>query len=200
MKTCEYAGEPLRCPRSHPWSGVEGDPRARYYDFTVEPGLIRSVLEDFTPFGHFLAIQQFFALLERVNHAKSPLASSDCAFNGPAPSEQGSTGLECSGRLVLLYRELELNRREGSLGWLRRALHLELASLDPTFDAGIIGTTLLAVRYSQLPPGACLGEQLMLSFWAFGQDEQAVMQNLSRLLTALTRALRSVVARIPRSG
>jgi hypothetical protein len=37
MMTCEYAGEPLTEPRSHPWTYVLGMPDCRYYDLTTSP-------------------------------------------------------------------------------------------------------------------------------------------------------------------
>ena len=81
------------------------------------------------------------------------------------------------------------------MAWLRSSLQRELATLDPRFNAGIVGTTLVPIRYLALPDGAQLGQQLMLSFWAFGDSEAGVMQALSRLFRNLSRALRSVSAR-----
>src|SRR6188474_3242403 len=106
MKTCEYDGEPFSEPRSHPWSDSTLDAGARYHDLSAAPELIRSVLEDFTPFERYPAIEAFYALLERINHPKSSLRSSDCAFSGPEPnqSSQMKGTLQCSGRLMILFR------------------------------------------------------------------------------------------------
>ena len=198
MKTCEYAGESFSEPRSHPWTGSTSDGTAAYHDFTLSPELIRDVLEDFTPFQRYPAIEAFYALLERINHPKSTLQSNDCAFTGPHPSEASDAraSLECSGRLMLLYRAQQLNTDKTRVAWLAKAFHYQLAHLDPKFTAGIIGTTLVPVRYLELPEAAQLGQQLMLSFWAFGDSEAATMLNLARLFKNLTQALRGVSARI----
>ncbi|HWA71408.1 MAG TPA: hypothetical protein VG937_03720 [Polyangiaceae bacterium] len=197
MKTCEYAGEPLSEPRSHPWTDAALASDARYYDFTRSPALIRSSLEDFAPFRSYPAIEDFYALLERINHPQSWLESNDCAFNGPGPNQsaQVPSAVECSGRLMLLYRALELNRLKAHVAWLRRALHEELAQLDPRFVTGVVGTTLIPVRYLALPLEAQLGEQLMVSFWSFGDSEASAMQSLARIFKNLSRALRSVSSR-----
>lgn len=63
MKTCQYDGEPFREPRSHPWAGAVASPGCRYYDFKVEPDLIRSVLEDFLPWSHHPAVTTFYLVL-----------------------------------------------------------------------------------------------------------------------------------------
>jgi hypothetical protein len=198
MKTYEYDGTPFSEPRSHPWQGSESDPSARYLDFTAEPQLIRSSLEDFLPYQRFAAVEDFYALLERVNHPKSLLESSDCAFNPPAASDSRlvKASLECSGRLMLLYRDLRQNTRKPRISWLKTAFHQQLAHLDPKFALGMIGTTLVPVRYLALPSEAQAGQQLLLGFWAYGESEDATMQNLARLFKNLTQALRAVSARI----
>jgi len=198
MKTCQYEGDLFSEPRSHPWSDSALDVAARYHDFSAEPELIRSALEDFTPFEHYAAIDDFYSLLERLNHRESSLESSDCAFSGPQPNQgtQVKSTLECSGRLMILYRALEQNTLAARMAWLRLALHRELAELDPKFTTGIIGTSLVPIRYLALPEGAQLGQQLMLSFWTFGNSEASLMLALSRLFRNLSRALRLVSSRI----
>jgi hypothetical protein len=197
LRTCEYDGEPFSAPRSHPWTdGL--DVEARYHDFTSAPELIRTSLEDFKPFDRYPAVEDFYALLARINHPKSPLESNDCAFTGPGPNQstQNASALECSGRLMLLFRELEQNTSKARVASMRLNLHQALAEIDPGFASGIIGTTLVPVRYLALPPDAQLGEQLLLSFWSFGGSDAGVFQNLSRLIKNLSRALRSVSSRL----
>jgi hypothetical protein len=198
MKTYEHDGPAFTEPRSHPWSTSGADEQARYYDFTSSPELIRTSLEDFKSLEHYPAIEEFYALLERINHPKSLLESNDCALIAPGVNLTGQVKakLECSGRVMLLFRELSQNTRTARLSWLKTAFHYQLAHLDPKFALGMIGTTLVPVRYLALPEGAQLGEQLMLSFWAFGETEQTTMLNLGRLFKNLTQALRTVSARI----
>jgi hypothetical protein len=198
MKTYEYAGAPFSEPRSHPWTDSTSDTAARYYDFSASPELIRTALEDFRPLERYPAIEEFYGLIERVNHHKSLLASNDCALLAPHPNQtaQVKASLECSGRLMLLYRDLAQNTRKNRVSWLKTAFQHQLSHLDPKFALGMVGTTLVPVRYLALPADAQLGEELMLSFWAFGDTEETTMQSLARLFKNLTQAVRAVSARI----
>jgi hypothetical protein len=198
MKTYEFAGASSTEARAHPWRGAAGDPAGQYYDFTASPELIRTSLEDFKPFEHYPAVEVLYALLERVNHPRSPLESNDCNFVPPGENRSGQVraALECSGRVMLLFRDLPQNTRLSRVAWLKTAFHYQLAQLDPKFTLGLIGTTLLPVRYLTLPDAEQLGQQLMLSFWAFGETEVLTMQNLARLLRNLTQAVRGVSARV----
>jgi hypothetical protein len=198
MQTCEYAGEAFTEPRSHPWLGAADDPRAQYYDLTASPGLIRTALEDFRPWARYAAIETFYALLERMNHRSSLLESNDCAFSGPEASDEPTAlrAVECAGRITILFRALEQNTLLGRVELLKNRLHAELAPNDPTFDGGMIGTTLVPARFLALPEldQQQLGFQLLISFWAWGDSEPAAMRNLARLLKNLTRALRKLAA------
>ena len=198
MKTCEYDGLELT-PRSHPWTSAVEDTTCRYYDFRSSPELIRSCLEDYTPWNKYAAIQDFYALLERLNHPRSPLESNDCELTGPSANLDGEVrkSLQCSGRLMVLYRNTEFNIVKQRIAWLRMALHHQLAHLDPKFQWGVIGTTLVPVRYLALDAEEVpLGQQLMISFWAFGNSEAETMLSLGRIFKNLTQALREVSARV----
>lgn len=197
MKSYGYQGPPFTEPRSHPWLGTPSTPQCTYYDLTATPALIRSALEDFVPWSHYPAIDAFYSLLEWLNRADSPLESNDCAFTGPEPDEQGGEHrLQCSGRVMLLFRALELNRGE-RVGWLENRLHRGLAPLDPAFEGGAIGTAIVPVRYRALPPGdQQLGHELMISFWAWGDSEAESMLNLRRVVKNLSSALRRVSAEV----
>jgi hypothetical protein len=198
MKTYEYAGDAMAEARAHPWRDALGDAAGHYYDFTASPELIRTSLEDFKPFERYPAVEVLYALLERVNHPRSPLESNDCSFVPPGEnrSSQVQAAVECSGRVMLLFRDLAQNTRQSRVAWLKAAFHYHLAQLDQKFTLGMVGTTLLPVRYLSLPEAEQLGQQLMLSFWAFGETEPLAMQNLARLLRNLTQALRGVCARV----
>lgn len=204
MKTCEYAGDARPLLRSHPWTHAESNPEFRYYDMRRSPALIRTALEDFVPFAGYPAIDHFYALLEWLNGPTSPLESNDCALIAPHPTPHPELGqaLECSGRVMLLFRDLVRNVAPRDLVALTRALHVALAPADPTFELGVVGTTLVPVRYLTLPatPGAQLGAQLMVSFWAWGTGEADVMDNLDRVMRNLAAAVRSVVREVPASA
>lgn len=193
MKTCEYAGPPLGELRSHPWVDSVTDPRCRYYDLKAAPAEIRRSLEDFVPWERHPAIHTFYGLLEHLNGADCALESNDCAFEGPAANAHTAIdkALQCSGRVMVLFRQLERNAASEQIEWLKDELHLELQKSDQAFRWGVIGTTIVPVRYLELP---CVdveqnGEQLMISFWAWGNTEANNMQNLGRLMRNLERAL-----------
>ncbi len=196
MRTCEYAGEPFSAPRSHPWVGAKSNPGSRYYDLTASPALIRSSLEDFLPWSEHAAIETFYVLLERLNQATSLLESNDCAFIAPHASDNAASqkALECSGRLMVLFRDLVRNTTADQIEGLKNGLHFALAKIDPNFRSGVVGTTIIPVRYCGLPAAndQQLGTQLMISFWAWGDTETETMQNLARVLRNLAQALRKL--------
>jgi hypothetical protein len=192
MKTCEYAGVPFEQARSHPWTDATGDPLCRYYDLTASPEDIRRSLEDFVPWSQYAAIEDFYVLLEELNRSGSRFESNDCAFSGLEVNDQPAIpkAFQCSGRVMVLFRALERNTAPGSVEQLKNQLHGELIRLDPRFEWGVIGTTLVPTRYLALGPRAAdqLGQQLMVSFWAWGETEADTMTNLQRLLKSLSRA------------
>jgi hypothetical protein len=198
MKTCEYAGAALE-RRSHPWTDAAGDPDCRYYDLTAEPAHIRASLEDLRRWQRYPAVEAFYALLERLNHPKSSLESNDCAFEGPGENQDRSVqkALQCSGRLMVLFRSLVRNTDPTRVDALKNQLHVDLAESDPAFQWGVIGTTVVPVRYLALPESRDqqLGSQLMISFWAWGDSEADTMLNLGRLFKSLSQALRLASAR-----
>jgi len=95
---------------------------------------------------------------------------------------------------MILFRDLSRNLSPHDLLALTNALHNELVPADPHFKFGVVGTTLIPVRYVTLPapPDAQFGSQLMLSFWAWGSTKAESMANLSRLIKNLSHALRDV--------
>ncbi len=196
MRTCEYDGDALTQVRSHPWTDAAANPDFRYYDMKASPALIRTSLEDFLPWSRYSAVERFYGLLEWLNGATSPLESNDCAFTAPGPNDnpQFQKALECSGRIMVLFRDYARNVSPHDLVALTNALHNALAPADELFEFGVVGTTLVPVRYVTLPvaPDAQLGSQLMVSFWAWGSTHAETMANLGRLLGNLSRALRDV--------
>ncbi len=178
--------------RTHPWTGSLADPAHRHLDLRGEPGLIRTALEDLRVWRRYPATETFYRLLEWLNGPSSSLESSDCALSGPAPNESPAVpkALDCSGRLIVLFRDLPLNRDEARLGALTQGLARAVAGVD--FEWGAVGLTLVPVRFTTLPGPASeqLGFQLMLSFWAWGDDEAEAMAHLARTLGVLEAALR----------
>ena len=193
VKTCEYDGIPFAVPRSHPWTDARANPAFRYYDLRAEPSLIRTSLEDFVPWSHYSAIDEVYTLLEWLNGPTSILESNDCAFTGPHANEVPSfpKTLQCSGRVMVLHRALEKNLSPASVRSLKDALHRRLQTLDPQFRWGVVGTTIVPVRYVTLPlpDDEQLGNQLMISFWAWGSLEAELMANLGRVVRNMSDGL-----------
>ncbi len=184
--------------RTHPWSGSLTDGAHRHYDLRREPALIRTSLEDWRGWERYPATETFYRLLEWLNGADSSLETSDCAFNGPAANdtETFDKALQCSGRLMLLFRDLPLNTDTSAVHTLTNALAHALSRCDPSFQWGVIGVTVVPVRYATLPATHTdqLGAQLMLSPFAWGDDEVEAMAHMDRTLRGLTSALREVDA------
>jgi len=202
LKTFQYAGDAFAEPRSHPWLGAAFDSESQYYDLTATPALIRSSLEDFFPWNRFAGVQSFYDLLERLNHPQSALESNDCAFSGPHANDDMTIPktLQCSGRVMVLFRALEQNKDDGRVSWMRNELHVELSELDSAFQWGAVGTTVIPVRFLALPEAeGQLGWQLLISFWAWGDREADTMQNLARVIKNLGRALRRLSTSAERS-
>ena len=193
MRTCEYDG-PAIGPRSHPWTGSLASDAHHYVDLKATPALIRTSLEDFVPWSRYAAVGGFYSLLEWLNGDASPFESNDCAFTSPHANDQPSVprALMCAGRVMVLFRDLPLNASTADVAWLKDELHVALGSLEPDLELGLIGTTIVPVRYLALPEDGQMGEELMVSFWAWGDTEADVMANLDRVVIGLAAALRRV--------
>jgi hypothetical protein len=199
VKTYQREASALEAPRAHPWTDAVSSPASRYHDFKAQPQLVRTSLEDFTPWSGYAAVETFYRLLERINASEGALETNDCEFTGPRdnPDPTFRKALECSGRLMILYRELSLNLSHPDVTRLENGVHRELAALDPEFEWGVVGTTIMRTRYVGLPGSGDgpLGYQLMLSFWAWGDTVDEAMAHLDRLFESLSRALDVVAQR-----
>lgn len=181
--------------RAHPWVDSEADARHRYHDLRRHPERIRTSMEDLIPWAEHPAIETFYTLLEWLNGPSSALESNDCALTGVGENEgpHSTRKLEVSGRLMVLFRELQRNTAPEQVGELTQRVAIALSTADPAFEQGVIGVSIVGVRYTTLPGPAARqqGSQLMLSFWAWGDDEAEVFRNLDRTLRNLGDALRT---------
>jgi len=204
MQVYEHNDPDSLRPRTHPWTDGESNPAHKYYDFRARPELIRSSIEDLQEWSAYSATETFYRLLEWLNGPESALESNDCAFSG-ATANTGSDlpkPLQCSGRLMILYRDLSLNTSPEQMHWLTNGAAHAMNAVDPAFEWGAVGATITSVRFSTLPgpPERQRGQQLMLSFWAWGEDEREVMTNLDRTFRNMTAALQEVSHKVRRTS
>jgi hypothetical protein len=196
MHVVEHADPHAFAPRSHPWRGSASDPAHRHHDLRRHPELVRTALEDFVAWTRYPAIETFYRLIEWLNGPESALETNDCAFGGPAANETAGVAraLQCSGRVMLLFRDLHQNTDAARVHHLTQAIARSLAAIDEGYQGGVIGATIVPVRFTTLPGSERdqRGSQLMLSFWAWGDDEPDAMAHLDRTLTNVSRALRGV--------
>lgn len=204
MKVYEHNDPDSLRPRSHPWTDSAFNPAHMYYDFRARPELIRSSIEDLQEWKAYPASETFYRLLEWLNGPTSALESNDCAFSGAAANTSSnlSKRLQCSGRLMIFYRNLTSNTSRELMHWLTNGAAHALSAVDPAFEWGAVGATITSVRYTTLPgpPERQQGQQLMLSFWAWGGDEPEVMTNLDRTFRNMTAALQTVSREIRRTS
>lgn len=195
MQVYEHSDPGSMAERSHPWTHA-ADPAHRYHPFHESPGLIRTSVEDLRPWEHQPAIETFYRLLEWLNGPDSALESNDCAFSGPATrtSPDADQRMHCSGRLMVLLRDLPANTVAARVHDLTQGFALALSRIDPGFEGGAVGATIVPVRFTTLPGShdQQRGQQLMLSFWAWGEDEREVWEHLDRTLRNVAEALRGV--------
>ena len=180
--------------RAFPYKGTAGGAEQDYYNFKENPHLISSVLEDFVPWQKYQAINYFYEMLRWLNGNSSPLESSDSALAnqlGENPTKEAfPRALQIRGRLMILFRDLRLNTSAEHMNWLKKAVHFHLLRLDPTFELGAVGLFLTKTSYTQL--GKQLGTELVILFFAFGDNEEEIMENLNRLFRNLYAALKNV--------
>lgn len=196
MKVFEYGDPTALRPRAHPWSHTDADPAHRYVDFRTHPELIRSSVEDLRGGADHPATETFYRLLEWLNGPESVFESNDCAFNGVAANESPTfqAPFECSGRVMILLRDLIANTSPGHVARVGQVIAMRMSDVDPGFEWGAVASTAVSVRFTTLaaPPERQWGHQLMLSFWSWGQDPIDTLDNLDRTLGSLSAALRQL--------
>jgi hypothetical protein len=185
----------------HPYDGSTYSDEVRYYNFKKHPELIPEVLEDFRGWVQYEAVQTFYELLRWLNGEASTLESSDCAFMGPKPetNKRWEKALVVSGRLMILYRNLPLNLERQNMVMLNDAIHLYLRQTESRLTAqqASVGTTIVRTIYGAFNR---LGYRLVISFWAWGDDDGEAMDNLDRLFKALLKCLKAASEDIARAG
>ncbi len=77
---------------------------------------------------------------------------------------------------------------------LVQAIAQDLSAADPSFEDGAIGASIVDVRFRTLrvPRSRQQGQQPLLTFWAWGDDEAETLANLDRTLILLSGVLRAL--------
>jgi hypothetical protein len=70
-----------------------------------------------------------------LNAPACVIESNDCAFAGPCSNEHTEIdkSLQCSGRVMVLFRQLARSTARGESESLKDQLHLQLLGIDPLF-------------------------------------------------------------------
>lgn len=185
-----YIDESLRFPelRAHPWTISEHDLRGKYVDFKVHPHLIEATLEDFSEFSSQLGVQNFYDLVRALNVTNGSLETNDCGLRPPKTHSDSNSdkSLVVMARLCLFYRQNAYNILESATEWLQQAFRSGLQKVDPQFSAkeAVVGLTLQPTAFIDLPneTEALLGQELMLTFWAYGNDADEAFTNFGRAI------------------
>ena len=189
-------------PRAHPWSSTIADDSLVYVDFKERPELIRTSLEDLKPFKGEPFVERFYKLLEWLNGPLSLLESNDCAFRGLVENttdKQFPYARKCQGRLMILYRDIAENCQPKSIEWLMSNLHTSIQSVSPSFRSGAIGLSRMGTIYKALGNGlrtGAKGEQVMLSFFAYGKSDRHSFESMEKVLECAQTALEKVNRKI----
>jgi len=183
--------------RSHPWTTMVSDKNSVYHDFKQHPELIRTTLEDLLPYKKHAFVAQFYTLIEWVNSPKSLLESNDCVFNPieDNPDQQYSYTKKCSGRLMILFRDIPENCQEKSIDWLMDRI-LRLASgIKPGFKSGAIALSRSPTCYLALGDGVetgGMGMQITLTFLAYGKNEKRCYESMQEVLNVSLNCLQRI--------
>lgn len=184
-------------PRAHPWSTSVANKCHAYVDFKVHPSRVRSALEDLQPYSEFPFAEKFYSLIEWLNGRVSVLETNDCAFRGAHENADQQFKFErrCSGRLMILYRDVIENAKATSVDWLLESLCRCIGRANPSFVAGAVGLSRMATIYKALgngPGTGGLGSQVMLSFFAYGKNDARCYESMERVLDVASISLEKV--------
>jgi hypothetical protein len=187
--------------RAHPWTTAESNERNRYVDFRVYPELIRTSIEDLVEFHGHTFCDKIYSTIEWINGPSSTLESNDLAFRGPRKNidEQFKYTLRSDGRLMILYRNLMDNCQPVAIEWLMSTLMSHIMEYDDKFTKGAIGLSKSNTIFRELgttPTNGGKGEQVMLSFFAYGASGDECLDSMEVVVSGMNHALRMTEQRI----
>ncbi|TEW55678.1 hypothetical protein E2R68_04670 [Psychromonas sp. RZ22] len=187
--------------RSHPWTSMESDQSNLYIDFKKNPKLIRKSLEDLIPFKKWEFTESFYSLIEWINTTGSLLESNDCAFNAVEENndKQYPYAKKCSGRLMILFRDIPENCQQRSINWLMENILHTVVSTKPNFRAGAICLSQNPTCYLELgdqPDTGGMGQQVTLTFFAYGKNERRCYESMNEVIKHAHFCLKKVNGKI----
>lgn len=183
--------------RSHPWTSMVSDYNNVYIDFKKQPKLIRSALEDLVPYKKWDFVETFYSLIEWLNGPSSFLESNDCVFNAVEanPDQQYPYAKKCSGRLMILFRDIPENCQTKSIDWLMNNILKTVSSKKPKFKSGAIGLSQSPTCYLALgdtPDTGGMGLQVTLTFLSYGKNQRRCYENMQEVLAVAFSSLQRV--------
>jgi len=189
--------------RSHPWTAMESDAANIYIDFKKNPKLIRKSLEDLLPFKKSPFVESFYTLIEWVNSPGSLFESNDCTFNAAQDNcdVQYPYAKTCSGRLMILFRDIPENCQQRSIDWLTQNILQSVASSKLGFRAGAIALSQNPTCYLALgdsPDTGGMGQQVVLTFFAYGKNDRRCYENMQQVVEHAHNCLKRVNKQIQR--
>jgi hypothetical protein len=144
--------------------------------------------------------------LRELNGPASHLETSDCAYQPSKPHSDAHSpvALSAYGRLYVLLRDLHLNCVPSQAQWLCGKLMAILNESDPSVSAGqgVVGFAQVRILHTTLSKGEWLAggqfecadddpgysDHLMLSFFAYGNTDDEVDENLSSVFKNITES------------
>lgn len=182
-----------RQPRRQPYRRVRHDDRGQYYDFKLQPHLIETSLEDFTPHALNDGVQRFYDLLRHINRPDGPFETTDCGLsqrlhvssNSPFPEKAGWIG----GRVMLMWRDMAKNCRGQPVAWLKDQLLRQFKRYRQrhNYIGFVLGPfpTVFEVTGER-------GYQIDIEFAMWGDTYEEALERFPEVVTVLDRAIRRI--------
>src|SRR5438128_11699407 len=132
-------------------------------------------------------LSSVYDLVTWINGSESCLESNDCELQGPQPNidPQFKKKWRIRGRLMVLFRKLDINCSPENARWLEGCYEFYLQRVLPEFIWGVVGLTKFLTRITALDKA---GQILILSFWSYGDDEAETFANLDHTFEGLHKA------------
>ncbi|WP_212032200.1 hypothetical protein [Bradyrhizobium sp. JYMT SZCCT0428] len=180
--------------RAHPYA--HDDPAHCCIDLRSHPELTEETLADFKPYADRGAVQRLYGLVRWLNGADSIFETNDSAFQAPPypnpQRDQFKRDLQVMGRLTFFFRDLRINTRPAMIDWLCESLEEQIALQQRTLQFGCISYARFPHYFAALdgnPFETADGDALALKFWAWGNTDEEVFENLDMLFDGMRGAL-----------